>query len=272
MRRVRLVLFPIFAGSVVVAPGLSAQAGAVLVGAVLADSSRAPLEGAEISIAAVSKRALAGTGGRFRIDGIPAGTWEVTVRYVGFSPHATQIAFAAADSVQRDVLLRSVAKLEPVNVQAASVIPSFEENRAVGLGTFITRAELEKQHGRKLSDILTQVRGVRVLPGTGGRAWVFSSRRPVTSINAGGTRRSGQLDAADTAAGARPGLCYPQVYQDQRLVYRGDPEEPLFDVNSVHPSEIEAIEFYAGPASTPHRYSRLNSNCGVLVIHTRRTP
>jgi hypothetical protein len=44
------------------------------------------------------------------------------------------------------------------------------------------------------------------------------------------------------------------------------------DINSFSPAEIEAIEFYTGPAQTPVKYSRLDSHCGVLVIHTRRTP
>ena len=34
--------------------------------------------------------------------------------------------------------------------------------------------------------------------------------------------------------------------------------------------DIEAIEFFAGPAQTPAEYSDLGSNCGVLVLHTRR--
>ncbi len=36
--------------------------------------------------------------------------------------------------------------------------------------------------------------------------------------------------------------------------------------------QIEAIEFYSSPAQTPSKYSRLNSRCGVYVIHTRRPP
>ena len=39
----------------------------------------------------------------------------------------------------------------------------------------------------------------------------------------------------------------------------------------LSPDQVEAIEYYSGPASTPMRYSRQNSNCGVIVIHTRRT-
>lgn len=239
------------------APTLGAQSGtALLVGSVLADSSRLPIEGAEVSVPGISKRTLTVASGRFRIDGVSVGTHEVIVRYVGFSPHVMHIAFAANDSVEREMLLRPVPRLEPVNVQASMTIPSFEEHRRVGLGTFLTRPELEKQEGRKLSEILGQVRGIRLIRGSAGAAYLSSGPRPVTSLSRGAAAPS----------------CYAQVFLDQTLVYRGEPREPLFDINSVSPVHIEAIEYYSGPGSTPLRYSRLNSQCGVIVIHTRRTP
>ncbi|HEY2165473.1 MAG TPA: hypothetical protein VGH04_15860, partial [Gemmatimonadaceae bacterium] len=45
---------------------------------------------------------------------------------------------------------------------------------------------------------------------------------------------------------------------------------PLFDVNSIGVTNIEAIEYYASSAEAPLKYSVLNSQCGVLVIHTIR--
>jgi hypothetical protein len=74
--------------------------------------------------------------------------------------------------------------------------------------------------------------------------------------------------------GAHDG-CYAQVYLDDALVFspqRGQVQQPLIDISRFATSDIEALEFYEGPAQTPARYSNLNSTCGVLVIHTRRTP
>jgi hypothetical protein len=48
-----------------------------------------------------------------------------------------------------------------------------------------------------------------------------------------------------------------------------EPTEP-FDISMIAPEQVEAVEFYAGPAQTPLKYSRMGSNCGVLVIWTRR--
>jgi hypothetical protein len=68
------------------------------------------------------------------------------------------------------------------------------------------------------------------------------------------------------------GSCYSQVYLDQALVYRGGSDKYTFDINTLSPDQIEAIEYYAGPAQLPAKYQGLNANCGVIVIWRRRTP
>lgn len=81
------------------------------------------------------------------------------------------------------------------------------------------------------------------------------------------------MDEADLRMGAKKCVCYSLVYLDRALVYRGSTmaAEPLFDLNSISIDQVESIEFYAGASQTPFRYSTLNSQCGVLVIHTRRS-
>lgn len=247
-------------------------AGGVLVGSVVTDSTLTPVEGAEVILPQLSKRAATTSAGRFRLDGIPAGTHDVIVRSVGFSPVALQLVFAVNDSVDRDFILRRVPRLEGITVEASAVIPTFEEHRRIGLGTFVTRTELEKMDQQRVSDIMAHARGARIHNASGGRAFLYSSRRQVTSIDPRGTKGDPSRFARENAGIGVPfGLCYAQVYMDDRLVYRGEESEQVFDINSLKPSEIEAIEYYSGPGSTPARYSRQNSNCGVIVIHTRRT-
>jgi hypothetical protein len=62
------------------------------------------------------------------------------------------------------------------------------------------------------------------------------------------------------------------VYLNNATVYAGRNEEPLFDVNTIRPDQLEAVEYYAGAAETPLEYGTLDSTCGVLVLWTRRTP
>jgi hypothetical protein len=249
--------------------GAEAQGtSAILTGTVLADSLRTPIEGAELSLPRLSKRALTTAAGRFRIDSIPAGTHDVVVRKVGFSPAELKIAFVAGDSVDQTISLRGAQALQPVAVEGQAVIQSFEEHRALGLGTFITRAELERKEQQRLSEVLGQVRGARIQNVGGGRAFLYSGRRMATSIDYRATKGDFKNYGG---TGANPAFCYPQVFMNDQLVFRGEEGEVPFDINSISTAQVEAIEYYTGPGSTPMRYTRLNSPCGAIVLHTRRT-
>jgi hypothetical protein len=83
-----------------------------------------------------------------------------------------------------------------------------------------------------------------------------------------------QLDRGDQAKRAPLWDCYAVVFVDDQPVFRnqklGNVMEPLFDINSIPVAQIEAIEYYASAAQTPMKYSVLNSQCGVVVIHTLR--
>lgn len=59
------------------------------------------------------------------------------------------------------------------------------------------------------------------------------------------------------------------MYLDNFLMNPGRPTEP-FDVNSIPPNTIEALEYYSSNLQTPHKYNNANADCGVLVIWTRR--
>jgi hypothetical protein len=253
---------------------LAAQKGnAVLSGRVLADSVRTPVVNAAVAIPALNRSASTDEQGRFQIADIKPGSHEIVVRRLGYSPYHERIAFAANQAVEHEILLVRATVLDSITVSASAVIPSFEENRAVGLGRFITRAELAKQETRRLSEVVAQISGVRVIAGMRNNAWLSSKRAAITSIsNRGG--KSCLLDEVDAMNGAKACECYAHVYLDKQPMYRGSAlgREPLFSLNSVNVDQIEAIEYYAGPAQTPLEYSRLNSQCGVLVIHTRRSP
>jgi outer membrane receptor for ferrienterochelin and colicin len=189
----------------------------------------------------------------------------VVVRRIGYGPLTVQIAIAARQTLERRIVLHKAVTLDSVVVTAAGGIPAFEEHRKAGVGHFLTRADLEKHAGRLLSDVLAQIPGVGVVRGSGRSAWVIA-RRGARSLQG-----SNRLDSADSAMGAQSGACYSRVFLDNASVYRGDRDgESLFDINSVSPDQIEAIEFYTGPAQIPLRYSNVSTVCGVLVLHTRR--
>jgi hypothetical protein len=279
------------------------RATAAFVGLVMTDSTRSPLGGTEIALPKLSKHVVTNDRGSFRVTDIPPGTYDVNVRHVGYGALQTPLTFAANQTLERKIILGRSLTLETFNVvaeadEAAASIPGFEENRKLGLGAFLTRSELERQEGRRLSDAIAQMKGTGVAQGSSSRGFIMSTRQPPSlpkcanpsetapmhGVNSGKTYANcGTLSSASGDAGTGvycpespteqlQGIlcgCYAQVYVDGSLMNRGNPTPP-FNVNEIEIASIEAIEFYASPALTPMRYSQL-SPCGVLVIWSRRS-
>jgi hypothetical protein len=73
----------------------------------------------------------------------------------------------------------------------------------------------------------------------------------------------------DRSLGARP-ACYVDVYIDGVIVFNSaHPEAGLFDVNTMRPESVEAIEVYSSAAQIPARFNRSSGGCGVMLIWTR---
>lgn len=266
-----------------------ASRDATFVGVVVADSTREPITGAEVAISDLAKTTFTDSHGAFVLNGIPAGEHAIVVRHIGYGAAEMPIIFNARDSVQRRIGLKRAVTLEPVRVSETAyerAMASFDENRRVGLGHFMTRAELAKHDGMKLSGVLQQLPGLELMNGLGGNGWVTSRRAPSPGCPAGpiGTgdfptavgkcmQNHGYYlpDRSEIQQGMKA-ACYSHVYIDGVLM--NGPKEPTepFDVNTIAPEQVEAIEFYSGASQTPLQYSRMGSNCGVLVIWRRRSP
>jgi hypothetical protein len=229
-------------------------------GVVIAAASDLPLPRATVAIEKLNVRTVTDSRGQFAFPDLSPGTYSLSVRLLGYEPQTVNVVLSAADSIHR-VYLRQLATLDTMVVRdTRSTIPGFDERRAMGIGHFLTRDDLAKHENRRTGDILAQVPGIRVYRGKG-YAWIGSGR-------GASTLQPPPLDRSDLDRGARP-QCYANVYLDGAIVYTATPFAPLFDVNSISPANIEAIEFYSGGAQIPARYNRTNAQCGVLLIWTR---
>lgn len=239
-------------------------------GFVSSGPQRRPVAGAEVVLPLLDLRTITDDSGRFRFTEIPGGVHIVQVRRLGMRQVLASVSASAGQRTWREFVLDPVPLLDTVSVTAAAGLRDFEEHRRLGLGKFITRAELAAQEGRRLGDILSQLGGIRILRSTtANRAWVASTR----NIRGRCTETEGG-PAEPARGGTKPrGICacFSQVYLDGAPLYRGGEGGLVPDVNAFLPSSVEAIEFYPGPASLPAPYSHLNASCGVLVIHTRRS-
>lgn len=241
------------------------RAQSVFLGSVIADADPSPpLPGAEITIPVLNLAARTDSLGRFLFKGIPKGLFRVNIRRVGYSAIAINARFSGTDTLAADFALTEVAvSLDTVSVEGRTTqhgkFLEFEDRRMHGGGAFLTRADFEKGKDRQLGEIVAKLPGIR-LSRYGAESAVATSRWT------GGPGRGG--DAMDRRRGASRS-CYSQVYVDNVRVFSSDVGEALFNINSIPPSTIQGIEYYASRDETPIQYASYRAECGTMLIWTR---
>lgn len=268
----------------VVAMPMPAQKAAKLTGRVFSDTIMRPIAGAEVTIPTLERTTLTDDKGGFTIADIPPGIHRVRARKIGYAVYDVSITFEEGESVQRPIVLPRLTVLDTIRTVGDPNVPlSFLDHRAVGFGYFMTRSELEKVSGRHISSVLQTAPGVAIITGRAGQGWIQSKRfaAPIRSISPargrGGAPRNEPgdpiwyPDESEKLRGMVAG-CYARVYLDRTLLNSSSPAEPVNINDFAAPETLEAVEFFAGPAQTPPEYNNLNSACGVLVLHRRRSP
>lgn len=228
-----------------------AQDIATLSGRVVHSTSKAGIPSAEVRLSPGNQLVATDADGHFRFDRVPPGSVSVLVRRLGFAPESTSFAVRAADDLEILIELEQSAQaLDTVTVAGReSVIPrgklaGFYERKRFGIGRFLEVKDMETMLNRQMAEVLSSrfpgIRKIRVA----GKPGVFIA----------------------TSRLIRPRPCYADVYLDGVIVSSGGPE---FDVNTLDPAHVSAIEFYSGPSQTPAQYNKTGSVCGVLLIWTK---
>ena len=133
---------------------------------VVTDSTNKPIANAEVMLADLGKGTGTNEQGAFVLRDIPAGSQRVIVRHVGYGPVETQLTFVGGQTMQRHIMMVRSTTLDSVVVTEKSTdhaLDDFEANRKLGLGHFLTRAELAPQEGRSTAAVLTSVPGIKGL-------------------------------------------------------------------------------------------------------------
>jgi len=249
-----------------------------LQGPVLADGSRRPVANAEVAVPRLELRTVTDSLGRYRLSNVPPGAHLVVTRAVGYRPDSALTTFDGDETLISDVILLSpmtalptVAVREVASPVSRGKMAAYEDRRAAGIGRFLDRELFAKDENRHVSEILaSNVPGVSIYRGGGSKSWAASGRNPSSAKCAfcRVTKRE-MLDDMDIAAGA-PLACYMDVYLDGALVYDATARKtPLFNLNSISASEIEAAEVYSSAAQVPAQYNKTSGGCGVMLIWTR---
>lgn len=272
MLRALLLAGVVMHGSIVAAQAPTS----VLAGRVFRAGTLTPIPGTEVRLAPGPQRGVTDASGVFRFERVTPGRYFVVVRRLGFVPDSLAFDVPLARGAFAIVPLREAAQpLDTVSVTgrdellARGKLAGFYERRKFGMGRFLEEKDIEKFLTRRLADII-----VARMPGT--RA-VRSAKGGMAAYIA--TVRMAPEPLISAMKGAmRPPPCYPDIYLDGTAVYssgleRSRPGQPadevLFDVNSIDPAHVSAIEFYGGPAQMPAQYNRTGSACGALLIWTK---
>ncbi len=209
----------------------------------------APVVGAEVALLGGDGRAeataLTDSLGAFVLAAPRGGSYGLRVTHPAYRPHeARGVEVGTGETVVIEVRLsRSAIPLEPLVVTArmGSALTGFEGRRlGGGLGTYLTREDIDARAASKTTDLLRGIPGVSIEF----ERWGVGSR--IEMRNAFGN-------------------CEPAVFADGiRLPLRTGSR--LDDV--LTPERIEAVEVYTSLSGAPAQY--ISGHCGVILLWTRR--
>ncbi len=207
--------------------------------------SGAPLQGAQLVVEGTGLGGITDGNGVLQIEGVPIGSRTVAVRYLGFAPERTTVQLREGQLVELAFALRvRPVRLAEVRVpvrRRVTVLETvgFNRRKANGIGTFITREQIEQRHTTRLSDVLRSVPGINLAP------TAFSdARASMTRSNTGGRR------------------CPIQYYVDGVLTV-------ALNIDDVRAGDVEGMEIYRGSSGIPPDFNRGTALCGVILIWTR---
>lgn len=248
------------------AAGLSALPAAAqvrLTGLVIDDDTGQPIAGARVELYDFAGFKFAqfqtDSGGSFSYGLRRPGTYRLRVSRVGFRGTVTpELSTGPNSYVNVEIRLKSDAVLlSPLTVVARTpaysspVLDGFHARLGSGLGTFFTRADVERIKPGYLSDLITRVPGLVVATsgmGTTGRH-IYVGRN----------------------VGIRE--CPAQIWVDGFLLNPRSPSGEFVGMTldeAVMPANVEGIEIYRGLATVPAEFLNQDARCGVIAVWTRR--
>jgi hypothetical protein len=203
-----------------------------------------PLGGARVSVAGTDVAGTASPNGAFALAGLPAGTYSLEVKAIGYAPTRVAVNLARARPATVAVTVADrLNTLETVVVQADQTrlqkdYTGFLERQKRGMGRYITEEDIAKRSPIQITDVLRTTPGLRVVPNGG-----FGS----------------------TVQGR--GNCTPDLYIDGMRILDGTTEIDQL----VRPTDVGGIEVYNGGSTVPVQFASAGGgSCGVIAVWTKR--
>jgi len=211
------------------------------------DSLGHAVPGAEVRARGNVVVAFSDDSGRFHVPKMPVGARGVMVRRLGFAPTRAPIVPGAGEADSLSVTLRAIAmSLPEITVEeqhdslSRKVLADFWARRARGFGKFVTREEIERKGASRFVDVV----------------------RSVPSVTIQNSRGRPDIRFRGAGYGSMFRDCPPQYWLDGIPLERGVADE-------FTPENVEAIELYASPATTPPQFNTRSATCGTVVVWSR---
>ena len=235
----------VVAGLMAIAAEAPLGAQGVTLRGVVIDTAGAPIPNADVGIASLRRLTRTDDSGRFVLADIRAGTLQISVRRLSYEPRKIDHAVKADGEPLRVTLKANVTLLEGVYVTAGEMrrreqVEDFYRRLTRGIGTYVTRDDIEGRASGTPSDMLRTVPGIRFVKVPSGRGVRF----PTTSM----ARRD----------------CAPMIWIDGQRA-------PGLEIDDVTLTDIEGIELYNVPSTTPFQFTQGagGMTCGTIVIWSR---
>jgi hypothetical protein len=157
-------------------------------------------------------------------------------------------AGAQKPAVKTDTTARTTEAAADTDYQTVDM-QEFEARRKLGAGYFLTGAQIRRDRGRALGDIITaHIPGLRTMYGTHLNSQYLISLR-------------GEGPNALATNGGGASLCYVQIFVDGSYIVDGD-------ISWISPTNIAGLEFYDATL-VPPAFRRPDGQCGVLLVWSR---
>ncbi len=200
-----------------------------------------PMSGARIVVWGTGLEATTHSDGRFNLAGLPAGTFSVEARAIGFDPRRVPVDLSStrAASVQISFTKR-VQQLSRVVIMGkrssrSNDVEDFLRRSRSGMGHYLLGSDDILKNSYSVTQAMRTMPGVNVVP-------------------------SGRFGNVVLLRGR----CVPAVYIDG--MEASDGYESLDDLVSTQ--QIAGIEVYAGLGEVPMQYR--SNGCGVVLVWTKR--
>ena len=232
----------------------------IIRGRIFEDSTRTPVDGATLSLLRDSgeptgRQVRSDSAGTFSIAVPGTGRFLIVAQRVGYHGMTTPsiIALGVGEVVVVELFLgRHAAPLSPITITERHAVrrnplqEGFEERRRTGMGTYMTREDIERRKARMVYDLLLGVPGVELRERGGGR---ISMSRATGSV-----------------------ACQPLIYLDGVRANRStDPASMVQSILKAIPADhLDGVEIYKGRSQLPAEFGSADARCGAVVLWTRQ--